>query len=157
VTVRRRLNRRERSWREVAKIVGAGVQRLPEFFRNGLYGLTRAGLPDPEIILAFKRCRAWTASAKKNGYGECECGCGTKLPVNAVNVQRKSIWHLDHDRRTKTFRGILYQKCNRQVGSGDRVRKLAHFSYVESHAARLQEPHDTDVADEFQKPGAMPD
>ena len=62
------------------------MYKLPEFFRNGLYSLIRAGLPDSEIIHAFMRCRTWTRNAKRNRYGECEC-CGTRLPMNRVNAQ----------------------------------------------------------------------
>jgi hypothetical protein len=156
--VTRRANRRERSWAQVAQIVGPGVYDLPDFFKNGLYSLARAGLPDSEIVLAFKRCRAWIKTAMKNGYGECECDCGTELPVDAANAQNISVWNLDHDNRTKTFRGILFQKCNRQMGSGDRARKWAHYGYIEAHEARLrQNEGDVVVRDEFQKPGAMPD
>ena len=60
--------------------------------------------------------------------------------MHTVNAQKKSIWHLDHDRRTKAFRGVLFQKCNRQIGSGNRERKWAHVGCIESHGARLQEP-----------------
>src|SRR5438046_2823582 len=85
--------RQERSWRQVARIVGAGLFHLPEFFRTGLYKLIRGGLADAEILRAFERCRAWLAKAK-NGIGECECGCGTKRPVGAVNKQgnRTGTW-----------------------------------------------------------------
>ncbi len=151
-------NRRERSWAQVERIVGPGLSQLPEFFRTGLYGLIRSGLPDREIIHAYKRCRAWIKKAK-DGFGECECGCGTRMPVNAVNGQDISVWNLDHDRRTKTFRGILYQRCNREVGSGSRARKWAHVNYVEAHEARLREDRDGGgvVRDEFQTRGAIPD
>ena len=93
----RRSNRTDRKVREVARIVGS-LRGLPKFFVNGLYNLLRAELPDAEIILAYQRCRAWTAKAKQRGYGECEC-CGTRLPVDAVNAQGVSIWNLDHCRR----------------------------------------------------------
>lgn len=154
--MRRASNRRERSWTQVEKIVGRGLSHLPEFFRNGLYALIRAGLPNAEIILAYQRCRAWITKAKRNGYGECEC-CGTRLPVNAVNAQGVSIWNLDHDPHTKTFRGVLHQRCNREIGDGNRERKFAHVNYIESHKARLLESEHRDVRDEFQAEGAIPD
>src|SRR5882762_2924318 len=93
--------RQERGWRQVARVVGAGLFDLPEFFRTGLYRLTRGGLPDAEIVRAYERCRAWLAKVK-DGAGECECGCGAKRPVDAVNTQGQSIWHLDHDKHRKT-------------------------------------------------------
>jgi len=153
---RSKLTRRERSWREVEAITGIGVYRLSAFFRNGLYSLIRAGLPDAEIIHAFTRCRAWTIKAKKSGLGECECSCGTRLPVDAVNAQGKSVWNLDHCKYTKTFRGILFQRCNREIGDGNRKRKLGHASYVEAHEARLRiADGDYEWSNEFQAVGAI--
>jgi len=141
----------------VEKVVGRGLSKLPEFFRNGLYALIRAGLPDAEIILAYQRCRAWITKAKKNGYGECEC-CGTRLAVDAVNAQGVSIWNLDHCRHTKTFRGILHERCNREIGDGNRKRKWAHVGYIEAHEARLNNvEHDDVLQNEFQSDGATQD
>src|SRR5438132_1274018 len=82
--------RQERGWNEVARIVGAGLFELPEFFRNGLYRLTRSGIPAFEVTLAFQRCVAWYARAQAAGYGTCECGCGTKRSIDAVNSQNQS-------------------------------------------------------------------
>ncbi len=81
--------RQERGWRQVARITGAGLFDLPEFFRTGLYKLIRGGLADAEIVRAYERCRAWLAKVK-DGAGECECGCGTKRPVDAVT---KRLFH----------------------------------------------------------------
>jgi hypothetical protein len=148
--------RRNRAWREVSEIVGS-LDGLPPFFRNGLYSLTRAGLSDLELRLAYERCRAWMARAEKSGAGQCECPCGMQLPVAAVNGQRQSVWHLDHDPRTKTFRGILFERCNREIGDGDRGRKWSHVEYIESHEARLHIEADSVYANEFQQPGAVPD
>src|SRR5438128_12391471 len=75
--------RQERGWRQVARITGAGLFDLPEFFRTGLYKLIRGGLADAEILRAYERCRAWLAKGK-DGRGECECGCGTTRPGGAV-------------------------------------------------------------------------
>jgi hypothetical protein len=147
--------RRNRAWREVQKIVGS-LNGLPASFKNGLYSLTRAGLPDDEIRLAHQRACSWLARAK-NGIGECECSCGTKLPVDAVNSQGQSVWHLDHDPRTKRFRGVLFERCNREIGDGDRGRKWSHVEYIESHEARLHVEADSVYANEFQQPGAVPD
>jgi hypothetical protein len=152
-------NRRQRSWSQVGKIVGPGLTALPEFFRTGLYGLIRSGLPDAEIILAFKRCCSWCKKAK-DGVGTCECGCGTKMLVGAVNGKGVSVWNLDHDKHTKTFRGILFARCNHEVGSGSRTRKWAHVEYIESHLARLQidsSSSDCVGLNEFQAPGAVLD
>lgn len=66
--------RRERSWRQMEQIVGP-LRQLPRFFRNGLYRLWRSGLCDEELQLTTKRCRSWIARARKNGFGECQCGC----------------------------------------------------------------------------------
>jgi len=146
--------RRERSWREVETIVGPGLSQLPEFFRNGLYRLLRAQLPNSEIVRAYERCRIWVAKAK-DGFGECECGCGTRLLVGAVNGQSISVWNLDHDKNTQTFRGILYARCNTEIGSGDRKRKWAHVDYVESHEVRLRiDTSEFVCRDEFQAVGA---
>jgi len=61
--------RQERGWRQVARVVGAGLFDLPEFFRTGLYRLTRGGLPDAEIVRAYERCRAWLAKVKDGAGG----------------------------------------------------------------------------------------
>src|SRR6266446_4395184 len=151
----RRSNRADRRRREVTRIVGS-LRGLPSFFVNGLYNLHRAGLLDSEIVQGYQRCRAWTKNAKRNGYGKCEC-CGTRLPINRVNAQEVSVWNLDHDPHTTTFRGILYQRCNREIGDGNRERKLAHVSYIESHKARLHETEHREVRDEFMQSGALPD
>jgi hypothetical protein len=135
---RETLARRERGWRQIEKITGPGLYDLPEFFRNGLYRLSRGGLPNAEIVRAYERCGAWLAKAK-NGVGKCECGCETRRRVDSVNAQRNSIWHLDHDKHRKTFRGILFERCNRELGDGNRERKWAHVNYVEAHEARLPE------------------
>jgi hypothetical protein len=149
--------RQERGWREVARIVGAGLFDLPEFFRNGLYRLTRSGLPKDQILLAYQRCESWHARAKKNGgIGECECSCQTRQSMDAKNAQGQSIWCLDHDPHRKVFRGVLYQKCNVEVGDGDRARKFAHASYALAHEARI--PEETALVrdrNEFQAPGAV--
>lgn len=146
---KKRSTRNERRWKEVARIVGPGVHKLPESFRHGLYHLrNRSGLPDPELVLAFNRCKAWLARAK-NGVGECEC-CGMKLPIEAVNTRGQSVWALDHDPRTKTFRGILYFKCNLEIAEGDRQRKWAHASYIDAHQARIRsESTERYAANEF--------
>ncbi len=139
--------------------MGAGLFDLPEFFRTGLYKLTRGGLADAEVSSAFVRCQAWFADAKKNGFfGRCECPCGVRLPVDAKNAQGTSVWHLDHDKHRKTFRGILFQRCNREIGDGDRERKWGHAEYIEANEARLPE-ETTMVQDrnEFQAAGAIPD
>ncbi len=147
--------RKERGWRQMAEIVGTGLYALPESFRNGLVKLRRNGLPDSEIVRAYERCGAWLAKAK-NGIGECECGCGTKCPVDAVNAQGNSIWHLDHDKHRKTFRGILFERCNREIGDG--TRKLAHVGYVLAHEARLpSESAFVRDRNEFLASGATPD
>ena len=139
----------------MAEIVGTGLYALPESFRNGLVKLRRNGLPDSEIVRAYERCGAWLAKAK-NGIGECECGCGTKCPVDAVNGQGVSIWHLDHSRVHRKFRGILTARCNHEVGDGDRQRKWSHAEYIEAHEAR--ERREEIVFDnDFQRPGAAPD
>jgi hypothetical protein len=151
----RRSNRADRKVREVARIVGS-LRSLPNFFVNGLYNLLRAGLPNAEIILACQRCRAWTAKAKRSGYGECEC-CGTRLAVDAVNAQGVSIWNLDHCRHTNTFRGILHERCNREIGDGNRERKRAHVGYIEAHESRLRIEHEKFDRDEFLSAGALPD
>src|ERR1700737_3835230 len=104
----RRANRRERSWAQVEQVVGSGVYDLPEFFRNGLYRLLRTQLSNSEIVCAYERCGTLVARAK-DGFGECECGCGTRLPIGEVNGQSISVWNLDHDEPTKTFRGILHE------------------------------------------------
>jgi hypothetical protein len=139
--------RRNRAWREVSEIVGS-LDGLPANFRNGLYCLTRAGLPDDEIRLAHQRACSWLAKAK-NGIGECECSCGTKLPVDAVNSQRQSVWCLDHDPRTKRFRGVLFEQCNREIGDGDRHRKIAHVDYVLANDARLAQTDVVQTENEF--------
>jgi len=147
--------RKKRAWREVARITGAGLYSLPSFFANGLYRLLRSGLPDAEILRAYERCQAWAARAK-DGIGQCECGCETKRPVNAVNLQGQSVWHLDHDPHRKTFRGVLFERCNRELGDGDRARKFAHASYTLAHEARL--PDEAVLVrdgDEFQAAGAV--
>ncbi len=78
--------------------------------------------------------------------------------MDAVNAQGQSVWHLDHDPKTKTFRGILYQRCNHEIGDGDRQRKWAHVEYVESHEARLPtEAAFVGDGNEFGAPGAVPD
>ncbi|HEV2194051.1 MAG TPA: hypothetical protein VGR55_00575 [Candidatus Acidoferrum sp.] len=136
-------------------IVGP-LHQLPVFFRNGLYRLWRSGLSDAELQLAAKRCRQWIARARKNGYGTCECPCGTKLSVDTKNNQGISIWCLDHCEYTKTFRGILHESCNREVGSGDRQRKIGHSNYVLAHEARVQQ--DAPVItwqEEFPAPGVL--
>lgn len=148
--------RRERGWREVERIVGPGLYGLPEFFRNGLYRLGRSGLSDCELIRAYEVCGGWFAEAKRSGFGKCQCPCGTHLAVDTVNAQGQSVWHLDHDPHTKTFRGILFERCNREIGDGDRERKWAHVNYIEAHEARL--PAETVfVGNEFEAPGAAPD
>src|SRR6267154_3042426 len=147
--------RRNRAWREIEKIVGPGFYDLPAFFKNGLYRLHRGGLTDAEIVRAFERCQAWAARAK-DGIGQCECGCETKRPVETVNGQGQSVWHLDHDPHRKTFRGVLFERCNRELGDGDRARKFAHASYTLAHEARL--PEETALVrgrDEFQAAGAV--
>ena len=138
--------------------MGAGLYELPEFFRNGLYRLTRSGLPDAEIMLAYQRCRAWYAKAKVAGYGTCECGCQTKRSVNATNSQDQSVWCLDHDKRTRLFRGVLYQQCNVEIGIGDMRRKMAHAGYALAHESRS--PEETALmrdANEFGAAGAVLD
>jgi hypothetical protein len=150
----RRSNRADRKVREVARIVGS-LRGLPNFFINGLYNLLRAELPDSEIILAYQRCRAWTAEAKKRGYGECEC-CGARLPVDEVNRQNISVWNLDHDKHSRTFRGVVDQRCNRELGDGNRKRKWSHAEYVEAHESRLRQESEVDLW-EFRTPGALPD
>ena len=156
------MTRADRRRREVERIVSS-VRGLPKFFINGLYNLRRAGLPHSEIIRAFERCRAFTARANKNGgVGECECGCGAQYPINAVNRQGISVWNLDHCKLTRTFRGVLTSKCNREIGSGDRRRKFAHASYVLAHETRLQIEEEAAQQsghwlDEFLQPGALPD
>jgi hypothetical protein len=150
--------RKERGWREVEKIVGPGLLKLPEFFRNGLYRLLRAELADNEIVRACERCQAWFATAKETGFGRCECGCDTYRVVNSVNKQGQSVWFLDHDPVKKRFRGILFERCNREIGDGDRQRKWAHVNYVEAHEARM--PEETVLVrdgNEFGAPGAAPD
>lgn len=150
-----RSNRAYRKRREVARIVGS-LRGLPQFFIGALYNLRRAGLADTEVRRAYERCRIWTANARKRGAGECECGCQTRLPVNAVNAQQVSVWCLDHCKHTKTFRGILYQRCNMEIGAGDRRRKLAHVNYVLAHEARLWiAESDVVCRDEFQAVGAI--
>ena len=151
------LARRRRAWREVSYIVGS-LDGLPAFFKNGLYSLTRAGLPDCEIRRAFERCGAWVARVK-DGVGECECGCGTKRPVDAKNAQGQSVWCLDHDGQRKAFRGVLYQKCNTELGDGTARRKMAHASYALAHDARLAEAETalTRDANEFGAAGAVLD
>ena len=149
--------RRKRAWREIEKIVGADLYDLPTFFCNGLYRLRRAGLSNAVILRAFERCQAWLAKAK-DGVGECECGCGTKRPVNAKNAQKQAVWHLDHDPKRKAFRGVLFERCNREIGSGDRERKWNHVAYIEAHEARMAE--ETALVrdgNEFGAPGAAPD
>jgi len=150
--------RKKRAWREVARITGAGLYSLPSFFANGLYRLLRSGLPDAEILRAYERCQAWAARAK-DGIGQCECGCETKRPVNAVNLQGQSVWHLDHDPHRKTFRGVLFERCNRELGDGDRARKFAHASYTLAHEARVPEAETAFVGDgnEFGAAGAVLD
>jgi hypothetical protein len=150
----RRSNRADRKVREVARIVGS-LRSLPNFFVNGLYNLLRAGLPNAEIILACQRCRAWTAKAKRSGYGECEC-CGARLRVDEVNKQNVSVWNLDHCKHTRTFRGVVDQRCNRELGDGNRKRKWSHAEYVEAHESRLRQESEVDLW-EFRTPGAMPD
>jgi hypothetical protein len=151
----RRSNRADRRRREVTRIVGS-LRGLPTFFINGLYNLHRAGLADSEILCAYQRCRAWTGKAKKTELGECECSCRTRLPVDAVNAQGKSVWNLDHCKYTKTFRGILFQRCNREIGDGNRKRKLGHASYVEAHEARLRiAESNCEWSNEFQAVGAI--
>jgi len=148
--------RRNRAWREVSEIVGS-LDGLPAFFRNGLYSLTRAGLSDAEIRRAFERCRAWVARVK-DGVGECECGCGTKRPVDAKNAQGQSVWCMDHDSQRKMFRGVLYQKCNTELGDGAADRKMAHASYALAHGARLpDEAVFVRDANEFGAAGAVLD
>jgi hypothetical protein len=148
--------RRERSWAQVEKVVGRGLSQLPAFFKNGLYALIRAGLPDAEILRAYQRCRAWHWKSKKDGYGQCECPCGTRCAVNAVNAQGVSVWNLDHCKYTKTFRGILFARCNVEIGDGNRKRKSAHLSYVESHETRLRIDNSEFVCrNEFQAVGAI--
>jgi len=150
--------RRNRAWREIETIVGAGLYELPEFFRNGLYRLSRGGLADAEILLAYERCCAWMARAK-NGVGECECGCGARLPVDAVNSQGQSVWHLDHDPHRKMFRGILAARCNHEIGDGNRMRKWAHASYAHANEMRWPECEITFLGsrDECQAAGAVLD
>jgi len=76
--------------------------------------------------------------------------------MNKVNAQKVSVWNLDHDPHTKTFRGILYQRCNREIGDGNRRRKWAHAQYIESHEARLRLDNSEFVyRDEFQTVGAI--
>lgn len=134
---RKRTTRNERRWREIEKITGP-LGDLPPSFKHGLYHLrNRADLPDAEIVRAFQRCGAWLARAK-NGIGECECGCGTQMAVEAVNARGQSVWCLDHDVHTRMFRGILHQACNREIASGIRERKWAHVNYVESCDARVR-------------------
>jgi hypothetical protein len=78
--------------------------------------------------------------------------------MNKVNAQKVSVWNLDHDPHTKTFRGILYQRCNREIGDGNRQRKLGHASYVEAHEMRLRNAEsDFEWSNEFQATGAIPD
>ncbi len=135
--------------------MGPGLYDLPVFFKNGLYRLHRGGLADAEIVRAFERCQAWYARAK-DGFGECDCGCETKRPVNTVNAQGQSVWHLDHDPHRKTFRGVLFERCNRELGDGDRARKFAHASYTLANEARL--PDEAVLVrdrDEFQAAGAV--
>ncbi len=138
--------------------MGAGLYDLPSFFANGLYRLLRSGLPDAEILRAYERCQAWAARAK-DGIGQCECGCETKRPVNAVNAQGQSVWHLDHDPHRRTFRGVLFERCNRELGDGDRARKFAHASYTLAHESRLPEAETAFVGDgnEFGAAGAILD
>jgi hypothetical protein len=150
----RRSNRADRKRREVARIVGS-LRGLPTFFVNGLCNLKRAGLPDAEIRLAYQRCHLWTAQAKKDGFGGCEC-CGMRLPVSEVNKQNVSVWNLDHCKHSRTFRGVVDQRCNRELGDGNRKRKWSHAEYVEAHESRLRQESGVDLW-EFQKPGAMPD
>ena len=148
--------RRNRAWREIEKIVGPGLFDLPAFFKNGLYRLHRGGLTDAEIVRAFERCHAWVARTMENGLGECECGCGTKHPVGAVNGQGQSVWCLDHDPSKKAFRGILHQRCNMELGDGNRQRKWAHVNFIEAHETRL--PEEAALVrdrDEFQATGAV--
>lgn len=79
------------------------------------------------------------------------------LAVNAVNAQGVSIWNLDHCRHTNTFRGILHERCNREIGDGNRERKRAHVGYIEAHEARLKLEHEKVDRDEFLSAGALPD
>lgn len=127
--------RDERRWRQIARIVGPGLYDLPRSLAHGLYHLkARGGLSDAEIRLAFERCKAWVARAKKNGIAECECGCGMQLPIDAVNRQGQSVWHLDHCKRTRTFRGITHERCNLEIGDGNPGRKQSHADYTRAHA-----------------------
>jgi len=149
--------RQERGWNEVARIVGAGLFELPSSLKNGLYRLHRE-LSDAEVVLAFARCRAWYAKAKVAGYGECECGCKTRRSISAVNSQGQSVWCLDHDKRTRLFRGVLYQQCNVEIGIGDMRRKMAHAGYALAHESRS--PEETAWSrdrDDFQTAGAFED
>lgn len=132
-----RSTRDSRRWAELEKIVGPGVRQLSISFRHGLYHLrSRSSLADSELVLAYQRCRAWLARTK-NGIGECECGCQTKMAVDAKNAKKQSVWCLDHDPLTKTFRGVIHERCNREIGDG--TRKWVHAAYVDAHEARLQQ------------------
>lgn len=151
---RKKSTRDSRRWAELEKVVGPGIHKLPAFFRHGLYHLrNRSSLPDSELVLAFNRCRAWLARAR-DGAGTCECGCATRLPVTAKNAKRQSVWCLDHDPLTKTFRGIIHERCNREIGDG--IRKWSHLGYLQAHESRLQP--DVPVVQwqtEFPAPGVL--
>ena len=153
---KKRTTRNERRWCEIEKITGP-LDDLPTFFKHGLYHLrNRSSLADSELVRAFERCRAWLARAKKDGAGSCECGCGTRMAVEAVNAKGQSVWCLDHDKRNRQFRGLLFWRCNLEIGDGDRERKMAHASYALAHEARL--PEETAFVrdrDEFQATGAV--
>lgn len=146
----KRSTRDSRRWKELEKVVGPGIHELPSSFKHGLYHLrNRSGLPDPELVLVFNRCRAWLARAR-DGIGECECGCGTRMPVDAKNANGNSVWNLDHDGQSKTFRGVLYWRCNLEIAEGDRQRKWAHASYIDAHQARIRsESTESYAANEF--------
>lgn len=160
---RKRSTRDERRWRQIAAIVGDGLYGLPRSLAHGLYHLkARGGLADDEVRLAFQRCKAWVARAKKNGIAECECGCGMQLPLDGVNRKGQSIWHLDHCKRTKTFRGITYERCNLEIGDGDPSRKQSHADYARAHAANrtdwlMDRVNGVGWLAELQVPGAVLD
>lgn len=78
-------------WRANNRIAAASKGRVSNWKRHGI---------DPA---AAQRALA----AHNNGH--CEI-CGCRKPGGAGG------WHVDHDHKTKTIRGILCAACNRALG-----------------------------------------
>lgn len=61
--------------------------------------------------------------------GKCAC-CGTDTPNN-----KRGVWTVDHDHKTKKVRGILCHNCNLALGhardSRDVLRSL--IAYLDTH------------------------